>query len=271
MPTEKRARQRAGRQARLEAIAQHQRRRRLIRSSVIVLAIAAVVVGSVYLITRPKSKPKLTFPNTAQGRLERVWVSHGCPESSATTVNHQQYKSVPAMTISTTATYEATVRTDIGSFVITLNAKQSPIAVNSFVFLAKKGFYNCNIFHRVIQGFVDQTGDPTGTGRGGPGYQFTEAGPPTSSPQYPIGSVALANSDSPATTHPKTNGSQWFVVAGTQGEALPPDYVLFGEVTSGLSVVDAINKDGAPASSSLGKPKVVHRILSIKIKEVPSS
>src|SRR5579875_2048281 len=231
-------------------MARRQRRRRQVRSSIIVLVIAAVVVGSVYLLTRPKSKPAI--PDTAQGRLERIWVRNGCPQQA-------------------TATYEATVRTDIGSFVITMHPDQAPIAVNSFVFLAKRGFYNCNIFHRVIKGFVDQTGDPTGTGRGGPGYEFTEAGPAKASPQYPLGAVALAISDSPATTEPKTNGSQWFVVAGPQGESLPPDYVLFGQVTSGMKVVEAINANGAPASSQAGRPAVVHRILSIKIKEVASS
>jgi len=269
VPSEKRARQRAARRARLEAMARRQRRRRQVRSSIIVLVIAAVVVGSVYLLTRPKSKPAI--PDTAQGRLERIWVRNGCPQQVTATVNHQHYSSVPPTTISTTATYEATVRTDIGSFVITMHPDQAPIAVNSFVFLAKRGFYNCNIFHRVIKGFVDQTGDPTGTGRGGPGYEFTEAGPAKASPQYPLGAVALANSDSPATTEPKTNGSQWFVVAGPQGESLPPDYVLFGQVTSGMKVVEAINANGAPASSQAGRPAVVHRILSIKIKEVASS
>jgi peptidyl-prolyl cis-trans isomerase B (cyclophilin B) len=267
VPTEKRARQRAGRQARLEALAQRQKRRRRVRSSVIVVLIAAIVVGSVYLITRHSSSPPAqTYPNTAQGRLERVWVQAGCPKAVTKRVNSQRY-AAPKMTISATATYDATVKTDVGSFVISLNDKEAPTAVESFVFLAQKGFYNCNVFHRVIQTFVDQTGDPTASGSGGPGYQFAESGPPVASPQYPLGSVALANSDSPATTDPKTNGSQWFVVAGSQGEALPPDYVLFGQVTSGMSVVQKINQDGSALSNQAGKPKVYHRVLSVTIKE----
>jgi peptidyl-prolyl cis-trans isomerase B (cyclophilin B) len=267
VPSEKRARQRAGRQARLEALAKRQKRRRQVRSVVVVVVIAAVVVGSVYLITRKSTPPKTT---SAQGRLEQVWTRNGCPQSSTTRVNTLSFSSAPALTISTTATYDATVRTDVGTFVIALDAKEAPIAVNSFVFLSDKHFFNCVIFHRVVQGFVDQTGDPTGTGAGGPGYQFAEAGPPVASPQYPLGAVAMANSDSPATTTPKTNGSQWFVVVGTSGEDLPPDYVEFGQVISGMNVVDAINKDGSPSTSSAGTPKVVHRILSVKIKEVPS-
>jgi peptidyl-prolyl cis-trans isomerase B (cyclophilin B) len=271
VPTDKRARQRAGRQARLEAMARRQRRRRRIRSSIIVAVIAVVVVGSVYLITKKSPAPKVTFPNTAQGKLEAIWNKAGCPISTKTAVNTLSFK-LPPDTVSTGTNYDATVKTDAGSFVIRLDPKTAPTAVNSFVYLAQHKFYDCNLFHRVIQGFVDQTGDPTGTGRGGPGYEFAESGPATASPQYPLGSVALANSDNPASTTPKTNGSQWFVVDGTQGESLSPDYVLFGQVTSGMSVVDKINQDGASASSgATGTPKVYHRILSVKIKESPAS
>jgi cyclophilin family peptidyl-prolyl cis-trans isomerase len=228
----------------------------------VVAVVAAAVIGSVYLITNRSSNP---FPNTAQGKLQAVWSKAGCPTATVSRVNTQSYKKAPKLTISTTATYDATVKTDVGSFVIALDPKEAPTAVNSFVFLAKKHFFNCVIFHRVVKSFVDQTGDPTGTGEGGPGYQFTEAGPPTASPQYPLGSVAMANSNSPATTYPTTNGSQWFVVTGTLGEQLPPDYVLFGKVTSGMKVVQEINKGGSTAQT--GAPKLYHRILSIKIKE----
>jgi cyclophilin family peptidyl-prolyl cis-trans isomerase len=117
------------------------------------------------------------------------------------------------MTIDASKTYTATVATTAGTFVITLDAKNTPISVNNFVFLAQKGFYHCVIFHRVIPGFVDQTGDPTGTGTGGPGYTITDELPKTASPQYPLGSVAMANTGSA-----NTGGSQWFIVAGSSGE-----------------------------------------------------
>ena len=256
MPSDKRARQRAGRQARLAQIARRQQRRRRLRSAVIVVIIAAVVVGSVYLITRKSPSP----PKTAQGRLQAVWQKAGCPTSITTPVNHDSYQA-PEQTISGSAVYTATVKTDVGTFVMALNQTESPKSVNSFVFLARKGFFNCNLFHRVIPQFVDQTGDPTGSGTAG--YQFTEAGPPVASPQYPLGSVAMANSNNPAVTTPNTNTSEWFVVTGPQGEALPPDYTLFGQVSSGMNVVQKINKDG----SSGGKPNVYHRILSVTIKE----
>jgi cyclophilin family peptidyl-prolyl cis-trans isomerase len=254
-------------------MARRQKRRRRVRSSVIVVVVAVLVVGSVYLITKHHTPPKSTTTSTTvtaktrQARLEAVWTKAGCPATIPTRVNTQKYSSAPANTLSATATYTATVKTDVGSFVITLNQKEAPIAVNSFVSLASKNYFNCNLFHRVIQGFVDQTGDPTGPGGGGPGYQFTEAGPPVATPQYPLGSVAMANSSS-GTTDPSTNGSQWFVVTGSSGESLPPDYVLFGQVTSGMNVLQEIAKDGASSSSgSTGTPKVFHRILTVTIKE----
>ena len=261
MPSAKRARQRAGREARRAALAKQAQRRKAVRRGITLVIVAVVVVGSVYLITRPKkTTPAAESP---QSIANAVAVKAGCPASTSKRVNTLQFKAPPE-TIDPTKTYTADVKTTLGSFVITLDAKTAPVAVNSFVYLAEKRYFNCVIFHRVIPGFVDQTGDPTGTGTGGPGYQFTEAGPAVATPQYPLGSVAMANSDSPATTTPTTNGSQWFVVAGTQGEALPPDYVLFGQVTSGMSVVTKINKDG---STSGVPPKVTQRILSVTIHE----
>ena len=95
------------------------------------------------------------------------------------------------MTITKSKKYTATVKTTAGTIVITLDARTAPTTVNSFVFLAKQGFYKCVIFHRVIPNFMDQTGDPTGTGTGGPGYEFDNENIPKS---YATGDVAMANS-----------------------------------------------------------------------------
>jgi cyclophilin family peptidyl-prolyl cis-trans isomerase len=159
------------------------------------------------------------------------------------------------MTIDASKTYTATVVTDVGPFTLQLDPKAAPKAVNSFVFLADQHFFDCIVFHRVIPSFVDQTGDPTGTGMGGPGYQFADELPKTASPQYPLGSVAMANSGA------NTNGSQFFIVAGSQGESLAPSYTLFGKVTSGMSVVSTINAAGA----SSGTPATLHRMVSVTI------
>ena len=163
------------------------------------------------------------------------------------------------MTIDTSKIYTAVVTTDLGPFTVRLDPKSAPQTVNNFVFLAKQGYYHCVIFHRVIPGFMDQTGDPTGTGTGGPGYTIPDELPATATPQYPIGSLAMAN-----TGQPHTGGSQFFIVAGPEGESLPASYSLFGQVTTGMDVVEKINAQGTPAGVP---PAVTHRILSVKIAE----
>jgi cyclophilin family peptidyl-prolyl cis-trans isomerase len=118
-------------------------------------------------------------------------------------------------------------------------------------------------FHRVIPQFMNQTGDPTGTGSGSAGYTVQGAVPATANPQYPIGSLAMAKtSAAPA----GTTSNQFFIVAGSEGESLSPDYSLFGQVTSGQSVVQAINADGN-ASDNGTPPNVTHRMLSVTITE----
>jgi cyclophilin family peptidyl-prolyl cis-trans isomerase len=205
-----------------------------------------------------------------QAHIDRVAVKAGCPSSTSTNLEtlpshaNLHWSTPPPTTIDTSTTYKANVKTDIGTFVISLNPAESIPAVNNFVFLAEQGFYNCVIFHRVIPGFVVQGGDPTATGTGGPGYEYTASGPPKASnpsQQYSLGAVAMANS-SPGTTIPTTNGSQFFIVTGPQGEALPPDYVLFGQVTSGMSVVSRINDDGSPSGVP---PTITHRMLRVTI------
>ncbi|HEY3942926.1 MAG TPA: peptidylprolyl isomerase [Acidimicrobiales bacterium] len=269
MPSDKRARQRAGREARLAAANKVARRRRLVRNGIGAVVVVAVVAGSVYLINRHGSpKPTPATPATEQAAADKVAVAAGCPKSTATRVNTQSYASAPPMTIDVSKSYAAKVKTTVGTFTIALDPASAPKSVNNFVFLAGKGFYHCVIFHRVIPGFMDQTGDPTGTGTGSPGYEYSEPGPATASPQYPIGSVAMANSNNPATTDPTTNGSQFFIVTGSQGESLPPDYTLFGKVTSGMSVVQKINKEGNSSASANGvPPKVTQRILSVSVTE----
>jgi cyclophilin family peptidyl-prolyl cis-trans isomerase len=289
MPTEKRARKRAAREAKQAAMQRAQRRRSTVRRTITVIIAVAVAAG-IYLLVSSGSSPKksagssTTISSTtsststtststttttlapAQATADQVAVAAGCPSSPATALPRPKY-AAPPMTIDTTKTYTATVKTDVGTFVITLDAKASPVAVNSFVFLAQKGFFNCVIFHRVIPNFVVQGGDPTGLGTGGSGYSFTESGPKAAAnpaQQYPLGSVAMANSNQPATTRPTTNGSQFFIVTGSSGESLMPDYVLFGQVTSGMNVVDQISNDG---SSSGVPPTITHRMLTVTIAE----
>ncbi len=281
MPTEKRQRQKEGRRARLEAQQKAQKRKRSIRRVITIVVVLAFVVGISYLIFKPSTSksnsaastttPSTTSPVPPGGSGDRspsaITTSADCPSNFRATLNKPSYPSFPPMTIDTSKNYTATITTDVGTITVQLYAKQAPKAVNSFVFLAKRHFFDCIIFHRVIQTFMDQTGDPTGTGTGGPGYQFSEPGPKPASPQYPLGSLAMANSNNPATTDPTTNGSQFFNIAGPEGTSLAPDYTLFGRVTSGMSVVEKINSDGAPASNQTGSPTVLHRMISVTINE----
>ena len=215
-----------------------------------------------------KTKTTQTATNTTQtaktnqalqAAADKRAVAAGCPASPTTRVNTMHWSSPPSMTIDPAKTYSATVKTTAGSFTIALDAKAAPHTVNNFVFLAHQGFYHCVIFQRVIPGFVDQTGDPTGTGSGGPGYQFANENVP---PSYQTGDVAMANSG------PNTNGSQFFIVAPGGASKLRPTYSLFGKVTSGMSVVDKINSEGNPNPTANGvPPDVIQRILSVTIHE----
>ena len=146
----------------------------------------------------------------------------------------KQWNSAPDMVIDPSKRYTATMSTSMGDLVIALDAVAAPKTVNNFVFLAREGYYDGVIFHRIIQGFMCQGGDPTGTGRGGPGYKFGDELPRPG--QYEIGSVAMANAG------PNTNGSQFFIVSGPSGVGLPPQYSLFGKVVKGLDVVDQMEK-----------------------------
>ena len=144
----------------------------------------------------------------------------------------QKFASEPEMGIDPTKRYTATMDTSMGTMVIALDAVKAPRTVNSFVFLALNHYYDGIIFHRIIKGFVCQGGDPTGTGRGGPGYQYADELPKAG--QYQIGSLAMANAG------PNTNGSQFFLISGPSGVGLPPAYALFGQVVKGLEIVEAM-------------------------------
>ena len=142
------------------------------------------------------------------------------------------YTAAPAMTIDPSKTYTATVKTVRGDFTIKLRPDLAPKHVNSFVFLAKDGYFDNVTFHRVIPGFVAQAGDQTGTGSGTPGYTIPlEA---TTSLPYAAGVVGMAR-----TTDPNSAGSQWFI-AYAPAPSLDGQYTVFGQVTSGMNVVDCL-------------------------------
>ena len=141
----------------------------------------------------------------------------------------KQYPAPPPLAIDAAQRYTATLETSAGTMTAELLPGEAPLTVNNFVFLAREGFYDGVIFHRVIPGFMIQGGDPTGTGRGGPGYRFRDEPVRLG---YKRGMLAMANAG------PNTNGSQFFVMHADYG--LPPNYTIFGRLTAGYDVLDAI-------------------------------
>ena len=152
----------------------------------------------------------------------------------APTVAAMQFNAPPAMSIDVKKQYFATVKmAKGGQFVIQLYPDKSPITVNSFVFLATKGFFDGTSFHRVLEGFMAQGGDPTGTGGGGPGYSFINEKNDLLFDK--AGVVAMANAG------PNTNGSQFFIMFGPYGLS-ESDYTIFGQVISGMDVVNGLTR-----------------------------
>jgi cyclophilin family peptidyl-prolyl cis-trans isomerase len=146
----------------------------------------------------------------------------------------KKFDKAPKMTIDFGKTYTATIDTSMGKIVLTLFASEAPKTVNSFVFLAREKFYDGLIFHRVIPGFMIQGGDPSGTGRDGPGYQIENENQ-LSQHGFKTGTLGMANSG------PHTNGSQFFICDADT--PLPArDYTIFGEVKEGLEIVKEIAK-----------------------------
>ena len=170
----------------------------------------------------------------------------------------QKFDAAPEMGIDPSKRYTATMETSMGTLVIALDPIAAPITVNNFVFLAAQHYYDGVIFHRIIQGFVCQGGDPDGNGRGGPGYKFVDELPKAG--KYQIGSLAMANAG------PNTNGSQFFLISGPSGVQLPPAYALFGQVVKGLDIVEMMqNVPTGPGDRP--KDDVVIRSVTITVAD----
>lgn len=180
----------------------------------------------------------------------------------------KQWKEAPAMQIDPAKKYNATIKTSLGDMTFELWTDSAPKTVNNFAFLAKEKFYDGVIFHRIIKDFMVQTGDPTGTGRGGPGYRIVDELPPKSS--YDKGVLAMANSGAP-----NTAGSQFFICTGASCQGLNnlPNYTQFGKLSAGEEILDKIasvevvDVEVAPGRTEHSKPADPPKILSIEIQE----
>lgn len=167
-----------------------------------------------------------------------------------------QYRQPPAMQIDPNKRYVAVFHTDKGDFQVELFAKQAPITVNNFVFLAREGFYNGTTFHRVIRGFMAQGGDPTGTGTGGPGYNVPDEEGALALKHDGPGVLSMAN-----TGRPNSGGSQFFITLAPTPH-LNGKHGVFGRVASGMDVVNNIRERDPGRDRQPGD-----RINSIEIRE----
>jgi peptidyl-prolyl cis-trans isomerase B (cyclophilin B) len=158
-------------------------------------------------------------------------------------------------------TYDLVVKTNCGTFTITLDQAGAPATAASLVSLARAGFYDDTIFHRIVPGFVIQGGDPTQTGAGGPGYSTVDV--PAADTTYTEGVVAMAKAGNEA---PGTSGSQFFVVTGPDAATLSPDFAVVGKVTNGMAVADLIGTFG-DAQDPAGTPTRAVVIESVTVEE----
>ncbi len=173
-----------------------------------------------------------------------------------------QWTVPPKMQIDPSKKYTAIFHTNLGDFTVELFAKDSPITVNNFVFLANHHFYEHDTFFRIIQTFMIQTGDPSNNGTGGPGYKFKDELPPKL--PYGPGIVAMANAG------PNTNGSQFFICTGQDSTGLnkSPNYSEFGKVIKGMDVVQKIAATPVTTNPQTGEPSMPLQKASIKSIEI---
>lgn len=214
------------------------------------LALLAVllVIGAAWLVFR-LARPSQPAP-TATAALEATETPLPQPSPVALT-----WKEPPPLTIDTSKAYTATIVTERGEIVAQLFADRAPKAVNNFVFLARQGFYDGVTFHRVVPGFVAQGGDPTGTGSGGPGYQFEDEIDPELKFDS-AGLLAMANSG------PDTNGSQFFITYGP-APWLNGQHTIFGKVVQGMDVASSLT----PRDPEKNPTTPGDRIVTIRIAE----
>lgn len=253
MGTEKRARQKANRQLKLEEQERAEKRSQVRQYGIMAAIVAVALVGGLFLIslaTGGDDPEEVEATETIDDAIEEAdeaveedidpaitaaAVEPVCPEEDGSSPRTLTFTGPPPLCIDETATYVANFDTNFGMITAELDASQAPNTVNNFVFLARYHYYENTAFHRIISDFVIQGGDPKGNppGTGGPGYTIEEEVPEEG--DYQVGSLAMAKGTDPGTT-----GAQFFIVTGANGESLPPIYSLFGQVTEGLDIVEQI-------------------------------
>jgi len=284
--SDKRQRHKDGHRTRVEEARIAQAKARRTRITIIVAFLVVVIVGGTILVsvtsdngqkvttsgttttttpaldtgsttapdTTPTS-PSVSIPAAASGA--KVTGATPCPKADGSSPRTTSFAQAPPTCIDKAKTYTATIKTTEGDIVLALDTKQAPIAVNNFVVLARYHFYDGIAFHRLVPGFVDQTGDPTGTGSGGPGYDLPDENPTR---KYAAGDVAMARAA-------KVSGSQIFFTIDPASLNSSPTYPILGTVTTGQDVVLRINKFGQADAAGTGAPTKLVTIQSVTIAE----
>ncbi|MEO5974441.1 MAG: peptidylprolyl isomerase [Ilumatobacteraceae bacterium] len=276
MGTDKRIRKKENRRQRLSELAEQAQRQRIRKRIIRILIGVAAILGLTAIIfvsggdsssTTETTIIDTTVVDTTINTPVTTLVGRAitgdtpCPAVDGSEARVGSFEKAPPTCIDATRSYSAVVMTNKGVFTIVLDPIKAPIAVNSFVVLARYHFFDGTTCHRAILDFVVQCGDPTATGGGGPGYDFADELPKAG--DYKIGSIAMANSG------PDTNGSQFFVITGVEGTTLPPNYTLFGQVTDGLdSTVPILNNASNTDPAANGTPPAEHlEIITVTITE----
>jgi cyclophilin family peptidyl-prolyl cis-trans isomerase len=220
--------------------------------------LALVAVGALALVACGDDTSVAGSGTTAAvGAGNSTYGTGACAPADGSATKTQTFADAPQKCLKDGKAYVVTLTTDQGTLHITMRPDIAPVTVNSFVNLARFHYFDGTTCHRAIAGFVVQCGDPTASGSGGPGYSFQDELDKIE--PYKIGSIAMANSG------PNTNGSQFFIITGPQGAALPPQYNLFGQVADAdLGVVAALDKLGNPAD---GPPLKPINITSVTVEE----
>ncbi len=206
------------------------------------------------VVVKPTATPNLTLPNPSPCIAMAKQLTNTSPPPTAAQFKKIQhtYPTPPINVIDTSRYYCAGINTNRGLIVLELDPQYAPNTVNNFVYLADAQFYDGMIFHRVVPGFIIQTGDPTGTGTSGPGYKFNDE--PVRG-NYTEGCVAMANSG------PNTNGSQFFICTANDTTKLQKSYNLFGRVVLGMDIAQKIQGPGDDAASKNIKPDQIYHVI----------
>ena len=263
MGTAKRERQKAGRQSRrveAEIAAKKSKRNRNLRNYAIYgVVILAVVVGIVIFAggdDDDSTATTTTVPSGSTIAAGTTVFSYGtteCPPTTGVTEAKRSFTAPFKQCIDVAKTYTAVIKTSKGDLTVQFDPVKAPGTVNNFVSLALNKYFDGVPCHRIIPSFVVQCGDPTGSGTGGPGYKFADELP--QSGEYKVGSLAMANSG------PNTNGSQFFIISGAEGVALPPNYSLFGQVTAGLdTTLKALDGVGTPGAGTPSEAVLIQSV-----------